>query len=231
MKRGFILAAVLSASPLAWEAEAQEAAAQASATNALALLQQGNARFVSDRLQTKDFTRERPALVKEQHPYAIVLTCADSRLAPEILFDQSLGKLFVVRVAGNVADPVVLGSIEYAAEHLHTRLLLVLGHDSCGAVQAALAGGHASKNLELLVHEIVPAAEEAKHRGLDAPHTLDAAVRENVQLQSRHAVADSPLLAELVEKKQLQVVGAVYHLDSWKVEILPDPKQQKLDNH
>ena len=226
MKRIFISAALLFASFLAWAGQAQEAP---SAGDVLAQLQQGNARFVSDRLQAKDFANERLALVKAQHPYAIVLTCADSRVPPEILFDQSLGKLFVVRVAGNVADPVVLGSIEYAAEHLHIHLLLVLGHDSCGAVQAALEGGHAPKNLAALVKAIVPAAQAAKRQARDEAQTLDAAVRENVRLQSRNAVADSPLLAELVEKRQLQVVGAVYHLDSGKVEILADPKQRESD--
>lgn len=212
---------------LAGAACAQHAPAAVPATAALARLQEGNARFVNNQPQTKDFSHERPALAKGQHPYAIVLTCADSRVAPEIMFDESLGKLFVIRVAGNIADPAVLGSIEYAAEHLHTQLLLVLGHDSCGAVQAALDGSHAPKNLATLVKEITPAAKEAKRKTPGAPHTLDTAVRENVRLQADHVVTRSPLLAEFVEKKELQIVGAVYHLDSGKVEVLDEPKRDK----
>jgi carbonic anhydrase len=198
-----------------------------SAADALGQLVQGNDRFARGQPKAKDYAKERVRLAKGQQPYAIVLTCSDSRVPPEILFDESLGQLFVVRVAGNVLDPVVLGSIEYAAEHLGSRLLLVLGHDSCGAVQASLGDGHNSPNLEALVKKIAPAAQEAKRKGLDESHTLDAAVRENVLLQVRRVPAESAVLTRLIEKKQLQIAGAVYHLESGKVEIIHNLKERK----
>jgi carbonic anhydrase len=139
-----------------------------SGSDALAQLKKGNERFIAGQLQAKGFEEERKALSKGQHPYAIVLTCSDSRVSPEILFDESLGKLFVVRVAGNVVDPVVLGSIEYAAEHLHAKLLLILGHESCGAVKATLDGGYVPPNIMALLSYISPAAQIAKSKRLDA---------------------------------------------------------------
>lgn len=214
-----VFVALFCASQLAWGADVSPGA------ESLARLQQGNARFVSDRLQPKDVAGERAAMAKGQSPYAIILACADSRLSPEIIFDESLGRLFVVRVAGNVVDPVVLGSIEYAAQVLKSPLLLVLGHDSCGAVSAAIAGGPASPNLTALVQEIVPAAEEAKKLSLDAQQTLDAAIRANVRHQMTQAIAASPVLAGMVAQHQLQIVGGVYHLDSGQVEILPEAKK------
>src|SRR5438105_3680928 len=110
-------------------------------TGSLQRLKDGNARFAADKPNKRDVGADkRKELAKGQHPFAIVLTCADSRVAPELLFDAGLGELFVLRVAGNIADPAVVGSIEYAVEHLHTPLIVVLGHESCGAVAAALDG-------------------------------------------------------------------------------------------
>jgi carbonic anhydrase len=183
-------------------------------------LLEGNNLFVSGRTLKHNFVSERMTLVEGQHPYAVILACADSRVAPEILFDESLGRLFVVRVAGNVVDPDVLGSIEYAAEHLHTHYLLVMGHDACGAVSATLAGGEVPANVGALASHIAPAVEVAKHKGLDQAGTLDAAVRENVRLQMAEVQRQSRLLAELIHKKELAIEGAVYHLDSGRVEWL-----------
>src|SRR5262245_40561826 len=119
----------------------QEPASGLSAEQALARLLAGNARFVAHRERHPDITvRRRRALVSSQHPFAVILGCADSRVSPELLFDEGLGDLFVIRVAGNVVDDVVLGSIEYAVEHLGTKLIVVLGHEKCGAVSAAVAG-------------------------------------------------------------------------------------------
>jgi carbonic anhydrase len=118
---------------------------------ALFRLRDGNDRFTSSRFQVRDYIRERKELMQSQHPYAIVLTCSDSRVPPEIIFDESLGKLFVLWVAGNVLDPALLGSIEYAAEHLHVSLILMMGHESCGAVKAALSGIKAPENLDSLI--------------------------------------------------------------------------------
>src|SRR5439155_16101250 len=118
-------------------------------------LKEGNARFVSDRLAARQIGEERRArLAKGQQPFAVVLSCADSRVVPELLFDQGLGDVFVVRVAGNIADKAMLGSIEYAVEHLHVPLVVVLGHESCGAVQAALDGKPLPGNLGWLVKQV-----------------------------------------------------------------------------
>lgn len=190
---------------------------------ALARLKAGNQRFVSGQLRHKDFAVERAALTHGQHPYAIVLSCSDSRVPPEEIFDESLGKLFVVRVAGNVADPVVLGSVEYAAEHLGVRLLLVLGHESCGAIQATVDGGHFTPNIKTLVKKIQPAVAKVKDRKLDAAGTLSSAVEENVRLQIGKAISESGVLKEMVEKKKLQIVGGVYHLQTGTVDILVSP--------
>jgi carbonic anhydrase len=205
----------------------QKTPAALSASDALGQLLQGNARYVSGQTKVKNYVQERARLARGQQPYAIILTCSDSRVAPEIVFDESLGKLFVVRVAGNVADPVVLASVEYAAEHLHAPLLLLMGHDSCGAVQASLDPDHWSPNLATMVKYIAPAARQAKRKGLDQAQTLDAAVRENVLLQAKRVAEESTVLSDLVEKKKLEIAGAVYHLESGKVEIITGQKAEK----
>jgi carbonic anhydrase len=186
---------------------------------AIALLKSGNERYVAGRETAKDYERDRVANVESQHPYAIVVACADSRLSPEILFDESLGRLFVIRVAGNVVDPVVLGSVEYAAEHLHVELILVLGHESCGAVQAAVAGGHVSPNIRALVERIKPAVIAARSKKLDEAETLNAAIKENVLLQTERLVKESDLIKELVHEAKLEIIGGVYNLHSGRVEM------------
>ena len=187
--------------------------------DAIGKLKAGNARYVSDHPSAKHYADDRKATSEEQHPYAIVLACADSREPPEILFDESLGRLFVIRVAGNVIDPVVLGSIEYAAEHLHVGTLLILGHESCGAVTAAIEGG-GSDHIKDLLTRIAPAVEKAQQAKRDKAGTLDQAIRENVILQMGQAVAQSATLAELVHAKKLEIVGGIYNLHTGKVEFL-----------
>ena len=198
---------------------AQEASV--STLEALNRLKVGNERFVGGKMLVKNFEREREELAKGQHPYAIILGCSDSRVPPELLFDESLGRLFILRVAGNVVDPIVLGSIEYAAEHLHTGTLLVLGHESCGAVKATLAGGEAPPNIGQLVKRIEPAAQIAKDKHLDGNGTLNAAIEENVRLQMQNAVEQSEVLREMVAHKKLWIAGGVYGLQSGKVRFLP----------
>jgi carbonic anhydrase len=191
-----------------------------SADDALARLKAGNARFVKGRHRPANYVAERATLIKGQQPYAILLTCSDSRVPPELIFDESLGKLFIVRVAGNVTDPVTLGSVEYAAEHLGAHLLVVLGHDACGAVKATVEGGHLPPNIEAIAHDIQPAADRAKARHLDAPATLKTAIAENVRQQMGDALGESEVLREMVEKKSLTIVGGVYNLASGRVEWL-----------
>jgi carbonic anhydrase len=180
----------------------------------------GNQRFVTGKLNPKDYLAERVKLAEGQHPYAIVVTCADSRLSPEILFDESLGKLFVIRTAGHVVDPVVLGSIEYAAEHLHVNVVFFLGHESCGAVKAAIAGGEFPPNIAALTSRIRPAVDKAISRGTADKDLLNAAIAENVQYQISLALFQSDPLKHLIDEHKVLMAGGVYSLRTGKVQIV-----------
>jgi len=181
-------------------------------------LMAGNERFAKGRHRPANYKSERAMLTKGQHPYAIVLSCSDSRVPPEIVFDESLGRLFVVRVAGNVVDPATLGSIEYAAEHLHSKMLFVLGHESCGAVRAAVDGGHFTPSIESIVEKIKPAVAASRRDHPNAKDILPFAIQENVAVQIRSIVDQSNILREMIEKKELRIEGGVYRLDSGKVD-------------
>ena len=163
-------------------------------------------------------TRQRE-LVAGQHPHAEILSCADSRVPPEIIFDQGLGDLFVVRVAGNVATDTEIGSLEYGAEHLHIPLLVVLGHESCGAVTAAVQGGEAEGHIIALVNLIRPAVD--KSRGMPGDRVANA-VRINVQMVVQQLRSSTPVLSELVAQGKLKIVGGVYSLETGKVTWLGD---------
>lgn len=153
-----------------------------------------------------------------QRPFATILACADSRVAPELIFDQGLGDLFVVRVAGNIVDDAVLGSIEFGAEELHIPLVVVLGHEKCGAVAAALSlAGEAPGHIGSLVKPIKPAVDMARGQPGDL---LDNAVRANVGLSVRALRTSTPILAELVRERKLKIIGARYDLDSGVVGVI-----------
>lgn len=202
-------------------AEAQIIAQKTSGSAAAALtrLMQGNQRYVAMNLMRPNQTMERRLQVSQaQHPSAIVLTCADSRVPPELVFDQGLGDLFVVRVAGNVLDDHVAGSIEYAAEHLGAPLVLVLGHERCGAVEAAVHGGEAPGKIQSLIEAIRPAVKAAQQQPGDL---LDNSVKENAKRVVQQLEHADPLLSHLIEAGKLEIVGARYDLDSGKVELLP----------
>ena len=178
----------------------------------------GNERFVASRMAYPDQSPEHRAKISQaQEPFAVVLCCSDSRVPPEIIFDQGLGDLFIVRVAGNSVEPATLGSIEYAAEHLKTSLVVVLGHERCGAVKAAVAPGEAPGHLGAILDPIRPSVEAVKAKGGDvAENAMKAHVRNMVgQLKS-----SKPVLAELSHEGRLKVVGARYDLDTGRVEIL-----------
>jgi carbonic anhydrase len=186
---------------------------------ALARLIEGNKRYTSSHLShPHESAQWRHSLSKAQHPYATILACADSRVPPEILFDAGLGDLFVVRVAGNIASDAVLGSIEYAAEHLGTPLILVMGHESCGAVQAAIGGGEPKTHIERLTRAIDPAVARARKEKGDL---IANAVRLNVELVVDQLRTSKPILADLAAKGKIKVAGAVYDLDSGVVNLLP----------
>jgi carbonic anhydrase len=185
---------------------------------ALKRLLQGNERFIAgtSTLTTKD-ARRRTEVAQGQKPFAIVVSCSDSRVGPEVVFDQGLGDLFVVRTAGHVVDDVGLGSIEYAVEHLGASLILVLGHERCGAVAATVSGGETHGHVTAIVKAIKPAVAKAKGRPGDA---VDNAVRAQVLEVVGQLQKAGPLLAECVKAGKLKVAGARYDLDAGRVEVI-----------
>ena len=186
----------------------------------MAELTQGNNRFATQHLRHPHQDRStRKVLATEQHPFAAILSCADSRVPPELVFDEGLGDLFVVRVAGNIVDDAVIGSLEYAAEHLHVPAILVLGHTGCGAVDATIKGGEANTHIQSLVKAIQPAVDAASHDH-EAGTLIDKAVRENVRMTVRQLQNSEPLLSKLVSEGHLQIVGAVYDLATGTVTFL-----------
>jgi carbonic anhydrase len=180
-------------------------------------LKEGNQRFAADRLEGKDVgSARRKELAAGQAPFAIVLSCADSRVPPEIVFDQGLGDIFVVRVAGNVSEPFALGSIDYAVEHLHVPLIVVLGHDQCGAVKTALGASKPAGNLGRLIGEI----HVGRQLPADKDEALAVAVRNNARRQAQLLTERSDVIREHVEQKKLRIVVGVYGLASGQVEWL-----------
>lgn len=190
-------------------------------TEALEMLGAGNQRFVAGTPQKTLHIdpQHRNELVGGQKPMAMVLACSDSRVPVEIIFDQGLGDLFVIRVAGNIAAPSQIGSIEFAAEHFGTQLVVVLGHSRCGAVAATLeAFKHptekGSENLLSIVKRIRPALEPLLESEPPPPDLLQQAVRANICASARLLRQDSPLIEEFVQQGKLQIVGAEYSLES-----------------
>jgi carbonic anhydrase len=194
-----------------------------SADEAWASLVAGNKRFVSGKPQTRSLVSLRRKLASGQSPNVIILSCSDSRVGPELIFDQSLGDIFVVRTAGNVADPVALGSIEYAVDHIHSPLLVVLGHQKCGAVSAACSGEKMpSSNLDAIMEKINPAVTQARTyaKGDDL---LESAVKENVQRSASDVLANSEIVRNAVKSGKLSVIEAEYQLDTGEVVRLNPP--------
>jgi Carbonic anhydrase len=188
---------------------------------AISKLKEGNGRYTSGNLQHPGQTAERRTeLAKTQHPFAAIVSCSDSRVPPEIVFDQGLGDLFVVRVAGNVINDEGMGSIEYTVDHLGTRLILVLGHQSCGAVKAAretiAAKGKAPGHIESLVTAIKPAVEAT------AKDDLETTVKANVKNVVRALRSSTPILKAEVDSGKIQVVGGYYSLDTGAVTFLDE---------
>lgn len=198
-----------------------------SAPEALKMLQAGNERFVSgQRSPNPDVDgAAREALTKGQAPFAVILTCSDSRVPPEHIFDQGLGKLFVARVAGNVIDPALLGSIEYAVLHCGSKLVVVMGHESCGAITATAGSlehpGHSeSASIDELIGRLTPAVKQASGKGLKGKELVEEAAVLNARMVSEQICAQSPAIAALVKKGEVKVVPAKYFLGTGKVEFL-----------
>jgi carbonic anhydrase len=195
-----------------------------SARDALIQLREGNRRFSQNRLDPGDAgTSRRLALTSGQEPIAILLGCSDSRVPAEIVFDQGLGDLFVIRVAGNIVAPSLVGSIEFAADRFSTRLVVVLGHSQCGAVEATLEEllnptGHHSPNLRSIVDRIAPAVESLVVNGEQSDLLLDRAVRANVRASVNQLRHGSRILEDLQATSNLFIVGAEYSLETGVVD-------------
>jgi carbonic anhydrase len=185
-------------------------------------LEAGNARYLAGTPQYPDQgLRRRQELTEGQHPFAVVLSCADSRVDPETLFDQGLGDLFVVRSAGQVIDDAVLGSLQYGVEHLGVRLVVVLGHSRCGAVTATIetlkSGKPTGTAIDSLVAGITPAVREAQKLGAEEDELLDVAIQINVE----HLVTQlkgAPVVGAAASRRETKVIGAVYDLEGGEVE-------------
>lgn len=191
--------------------------------DALRRLQEGNARYAGGQLDPKDFTTGRAARAAGQAPFAAVLSCSDSRVAPELIFDCHPGEVFVVRNAGNCIEPFGVASLEYAATALGVRLIVVLGHSGCGAVKAAIAtiakGSEAPGHLPALINAIRPAVEAAQGRGGGTP-PLEAVIGAHVSEGVAALRVNQPILARLVQTGALHIAGGTYDIATGKVTMI-----------
>lgn len=197
------------------------------ARDALHLLRDGNRRFAAD-VRSRDILQSRARrieLTAGQEPFAVILGCSDSRVPVEIVFDQGLGDLFVIRVAGNIVAPSQIGSVEFAAEQFGTRLVVVLGHSNCGAISATLQQlqrpkENQSRNLRSIVDLVRPSVEnllatDLKH---DLPALVEEAVRANIRASAMHLRHGSDIIENLIQNDGLMIVGAEYSLDTGEVD-------------
>ena len=190
--------------------------------DALKRIVAGNDRYVANKPEVKDYSAGRAARATAQYPVAAILSCADSRVSPELIFDQGPGDLFVVRVAGNYVNVDNLASLEYAIEVLGAPLVMVMGHTACGAVNAVVKNAHASSPLPghifMLVDGLQPGVEPAIAAG--GEHELDNAIEANVKYNVERLKRAQPIIAPKVKSQKVQVVGAVYQLPTGKVKLL-----------
>ncbi len=206
---------------------------ETSAKEAMDKLKEGNLRFVNETSRHEGIdkgTRKNTAL-NGQHPYATVVACSDSRVPVEQIFDAGIGEIFVIRIAGNVVSTNEAGSIEYGIGHLHTPVLVILGHTSCGAVTAVAKGAEVHGNIPQLMSNIEPAVAKAKKEHGDSfnEEMLLASIKNNIWQSIEDLYNKSEEAKTLVKENKLSVVGAIYHLDSGEVEWLGQhPEQKKL---
>jgi carbonic anhydrase len=210
-----------------------------SAHEALSRLSEGNRRFVANLRGSEDFLSpsRRAQLTTQQQPFAIILGCSDSRVPAEIVFDQGLGDLFVIRVAGNIVAPSQVGSVEFAAERFGTRLVVVLGHSQCGAILATLEEIRRptetqSRNLRSIVDRVRPSVESLLET--DLRHDLDSlvkkAVRVNIRASANHLRHGSEVLEQLIQNEKFLVVGAEYSIETGEVDFfdgVPGPRRER----
>lgn len=207
--------------------------AEVSAVSARQMLAHGNERFAHDHARSphRNESRRIETAREGQTPFATVVSCADSRVPVEIVFDRGIGDIFVVRDAGNVCGPIEIGSVEYAVEHVHTPLVVVMGHTHCGAVIAAVQGGHAHGSVETILDKVRPAVAEVRqdHPDLKGDGLVIAATRANVWHSMRDLIAGSQIIREALNKRRIEVVGAVYDVETGRVTWLgPHPREKSL---
>lgn len=181
--------------------------------NELEKLLEGNKRFIEGKLTQRDLIARRKEVVDGQEPYVTIVTCSDSRVVPEFIFDAGIGDVFTVIVAGNVCDKAVLGSIEYGTGHLKTPLLVLLGHSKCGAVTASCecGGKKSGNNIDYIVEKIFPAVKKGD---------VEGTVKENLRCVEKEILETSPIVKELVEKEELKIVKMKYYLETGEVKVI-----------
>ncbi len=198
----------------------KETTSAPTAAAAVDRLLEGNNRYMRyEPIHPDESRSRRKELTKGQHPYAVVVTCSDSRVSPELVFDQGLGDLFVIRTAGNIMGDIELGSIEYAVQHLNVPLIMLVGHEGCGAIGAYLKGEHASGHLKTIVDSIA-AESEIKALQVKGDQILDHFVKANIQHGVREIIQSSPVIRERIASGSLTVMGAYERLENGKVEPL-----------
>ncbi|MBU3146209.1 carbonic anhydrase [Clostridium sp. CF012] len=170
-------------------------------------------------MQVNISSTKREELISGQHPFAVIITCSDSRVPPEFIFNQGLGDLFVVRVAGNVIDKIELGSVEYAVEHLKTPLIVVMGHEYCGAVEAAVkeSGKKQHGNIGAIIDKIQPSVKKVKSNNLQGENLVEQVTNENINNSSRE-IKHSKIIKEELQKGNIKIVEAKYMLKSGVVQ-------------
>jgi carbonic anhydrase len=224
MKRTFLFTSLFALSlALPVLADDHGHAAGVSPEDSLKRLTEGNARFVAGNAAhprgKTDIAHE--TAVHGQHPFATILSCSDSRVPLQIVFDQGIGDIFGINIAGNVVGKPQLGSIEYGVAHTGTKLVVVLGHTNCGAVTAACTGGGHEGNIEVLMRALAPAVKKAEENtGKKGKEIIPETVKANVFIQIAALLRGSGILREAVMKKEIQIIGAVYDIDTGKVEFL-----------
>ncbi|MFP3868582.1 MAG: carbonic anhydrase [Desulfobacteraceae bacterium] len=191
------------------------------ATETLDKLLAGNQRFVRGEQASRNFKARRQELLAGQKPFAIVLGCSDSRVPPELLFDQGLGDIFVIRTAGQVLEATTIASIEYAIDHLQVPLLVILGHDNCGGVTAAVTHeGRGEGNIGVLFSKIVPSIDRARQMEIPAAEFIEAVADFNLDALADQLFAESPIVRAAVNQGRCRIVGAKYFLGPGEVKIL-----------
>ncbi len=225
MLKRFIISITMSAALFASSAQMSKITPD----EAIKILKDGNTRYVNQTVTHPNADKARLAEVaKGQKPFVTINGCSDSRVPPEILFDQGLGDIFVVRTAGNVSATDQIGTIEYGTEHLGTRLVVVLGHTKCGAVTAVAKGEHVHGNIPALVSSIVPPVKKVKsaHPNEATEKWLNEAIVANTFESVANVLKKSEIVRELVLDGKVKIVGAIYDVDSGKVEFLGEHPEQ-----